>query len=178
MRTKTFVGLVFITSLAALAADKIRPLKVKVGLWEVTTTATTCGDLPIPAGLLEKLTAAQRARVKERMKAKVSEAPTTTTRRQCLTREQLDKEVTFGEDPKSCARTVVASTGNKLEMRIACVSQSQDIKSESEGTFQVTAIDSERVKGSVHLTLTGDRTAVSTSEFTARWIGPTCGSTR
>jgi Protein of unknown function (DUF3617) len=175
MRTKTLVGLVFITSLAALAADKIRPLKVKVGLWEVTTTATTSGDLPIPAGLLEKLTAAQRARVKERMKAKVSEAPIT-TRRQCLTREQLDKEVTFGEDPKSCARTVVASTGNKLEMRIACVSQSQDIK--SEGTFQVAAIDSERVKGSVHLTLTGDRTGVSTSEFTARWIGPTCGSTK
>ncbi len=176
MRTKTLVWLVFITSLAALAADKIRPLKVKVGLWEVTTNATTSGDLPIPVGLLEKLTAAQRARVKERMQSKTSEVPRITTRRQCLTREQLDMGVAFGEDPRSCARTVVASTGNKMEMRIACVSQSQDIK--SEGTFQVSAIDSERVKGSIHLTLTGDRIAVSTSEFTARWIGPTCGSTR
>jgi hypothetical protein len=94
----------------------------------------------------------------------------------CLTKEQLDQGVTFGEDRKSRTRTVLASTGSKLELRIECGSQGQGKR--SDGTFQIEAIDSERVKGSVRLTLSGDRTAASSSTFTARWIGPICRPTR
>jgi len=176
MRTNIIVGLIFITSLAVWAADKVQPLNVKVGLWDVTTTATTSGEISIPAGLLEKLTPQQRARVEERTNARTSEASRVTTRKYCLTRERLDQGVTFGEDRRSCTRSVVASTRNKLEMRIECVRQSQDMK--SEGTVQVETIDSEKVKGSVRLTVSGDRAAVSTSTFTARWIGPICTLTR
>ena len=175
-RAGYFVALALASSLQVLAADKVQPLNVKVGLWELTTAITTGGDLPIPAGLLEKLTPEQRARVEERMKARSSDSTSVSTRKHCLTREQLEKGATFGEDRKSCTRTVVTSTSNKLEMQITCVSQSQNMK--SEGTVQVEAIDTERVKGSVRLTVSGDRAADSTSTFTATWIGPICSPPR
>ena len=176
MRTPTFVGLVLIASLAVWAADKVEPLNVRVGLWEVTTTMTTSGDLPIPARLLEKLTPEQRARVEERISARSPDAKRVTTRKHCLTKNELNKGATFGEDRKSCAHTVVASTSNKLEMQIVCANPSHEIRSDE--TFRVEAIDSEKVKGSVRLTVSDERTADAGSTFTARWIGPICSSVK
>ena len=176
MRTGIFFGTILLSSAVALAADRVQPLNVKVGLWEVTTTATISGEIPIPAGLLEKLNPEQRARVEERIKVRSSEPPSVTTREHCLTKEELTKGVTFGGDRKSCTRTVVTSTSNKLEMRIECLNPGQDIK--TQGTVQVEAIDTETVKGSVRLTVSGDRAADSTSTFTATWIGPICSPPR
>ena len=152
---------------------KVQPLNVKVGLWVLTTTETASGELPIPARLLEKLTPEQRARIEDRIKAKSSEPPRMTTREHCLTKEELTKGVTFGEDRKSCTFMVLTSTRNKLEMRIECLNPGQDIK--SQGTLQVEAIDSKGVKGSIRRTALGDHTADTTSKFTAKWIGPSCG---
>ena len=37
------------------AVDKVQSLNVKLGLWEVTTIAAANTEMPIPAGLLERL---------------------------------------------------------------------------------------------------------------------------
>jgi len=96
---------------------------------------TTNGEMSIPAALLERLIPEQPARVEERMKAKSSDPPKMTRQKYCLTRKQLEKGVTFGQDRKPCTRSIFASTSNKLEMRIECVSQNQ--KNEAVGTLPV-----------------------------------------
>src|SRR5579862_1851315 len=175
MRTPILVGLIFTSSLAVRAADKVQPLDVKLGLWEVTATVTTSGQMPVPADLLARWTPEQRARVEDRLKAQSSGSTKTTTRRHCVTREDLDKGTSFGEDRKSCTRTVVSSSKSQLEMRLECEDQGM----KSVGRFQVEAIDSENVKGSIHLTASsGDHTMNSGSNLTGKWIGAVCGEAR
>jgi hypothetical protein len=113
--------------------------------------------MSIPAALLERLTPEQRARVEERMKAKSSDPPKMTRQEYCLTltRKQLENGVTFGQDRKSCTRSIFASTSNKLEMRIECGSQNQ--KNEAVGTLQLETTDPEKLQGSIRLTLDGGR---------------------
>jgi hypothetical protein len=100
MRLIPLLALVTLST-ATGAADKVRPLNVKLGLWEVTTTVMASEEIPIPAGLLEKLTPEQRARVEERIEARSSQAAKVTRRKFCLTGEQLNKGPIFGQDRKS-----------------------------------------------------------------------------
>jgi hypothetical protein len=175
MRTELFIGLVFSWFVAVWAADKVQPLNVKAGLWEVTTTVTTSGELPIPAGLLEKLTPEQRARIKDRIEARKSEPGKTTIRKLCLTRKQLDNGIPFGPDRKSCTRTVLTSSASEVDLRVECLDQG--IK--RDGTFQIEALSSENAKGSVRFSAaSGDNAMRSTSTFTANWIAPFCGPTK
>jgi len=162
--------------LALHAADKGEPLNLKAGLWQVTTTTAPSDDVMVPAALLEKLTPEQRARVEERMNAKPADAPRMIRRKYCLTKEQLDKGATFGQDRKSCTRSILASTSDMLEMRIECAGQRQGISSAE--TLLVEATDPENVKGYVHRTMDGDGPESSISTFTARWIGPICSPTK
>ena len=48
MRTKLVVVLIITASAGLWATDKYEPLNVKTGLWEVTTTVSTTGQMPIP----------------------------------------------------------------------------------------------------------------------------------
>lgn len=175
MRTTAIWGMVLLASLAIWAADKVQPLNVKIGLWEVTTIITTSEEIPIPAGLLEKLTPEQRARIQDRIEARKSEPGKTTIKKQCLTRKHLDDGIPFSRDRKSCTRTVFTSTSSKVDMHVECLEKGV----KSSGIFQIEALSSENVKGSMDVSATGgDDTTRSTSTFTARWIGPFCSTTR
>jgi hypothetical protein len=155
------------------AVDKVQSLNIKLGLWEVATTVAANTEIPIPAGLLEKLTPEQRARVEERIKAKSSDAPKVIRRKYCLTKKQLNRGPTFSPDWESCNRVILASTSNRLEVRFECASQPQEAK--SAGTLQVEAIDPENVKGCVRRAISRDRPADSSWIFTAKWTHPICG---
>ena len=169
-----FIGLLLASSIHVWAADKVQPLNLKVGLWEVTKSMTTSGEMPVPAELLARLTPEQRARLGERMKARSAEKPKTTTRKNCLTREELDKGATFSENKNSCKRTVIASTSTKAEVRVVCEDQGM----KTDVTFQIDALSAESVEGSVHLIMDGGgHTMNSNSSFTAKWVGPVCGAT-
>jgi uncharacterized protein DUF3617 len=169
-----YVGVILMASVAVWAADKVQPLNVKVGLWEVTMNMTSSGEMPVPAELLARLTPEQRARVDERMKARSAEKTKTTTHKNCLTKENLDQGTTFGEDKKSCTRTIIASTSSKAEVRLVCEDQGM----KTDATFQIDALSAESVKGSVHMMMDGGgHTMNSNSSFTAKWIGPVCGAT-
>ena len=67
MRTKLVVVLIITASAGLWATDKYEPLNVKTGLWEVTTTVSTSGQMPIPPDLLAKLTPEQRAKFEQQM---------------------------------------------------------------------------------------------------------------
>jgi hypothetical protein len=174
MRLIPLVALVALST-ALTAVDKEQSLKVKLGLWEVTTTVAANQEMPIPAGLLEKLTPEQRARVEERRKARVPDAPKVTRRKYCLTQEQLKNGPTFGLDRKSCNRTTLTSNDGRVDMHMECFDH--DMKKDE--TLHIEALGSENVKGAVSFSATGGSTAMnSESTFTARWIGPVCGPSK
>src|SRR4030095_12433973 len=120
MRRTSTLALLLLLAILGWTADKIQPLNLKVGLWEVTHTTSMSGSPPIPAELLAKMTPEQRAKLDERMKARAADPPKTSVEKSCVTAEDLKKDTLFADDDKTCARTVTSSTANKLEMRVVC----------------------------------------------------------
>lgn len=96
MRPTLLVTLIFTSFVVLWAADRVQPMDVKAGLWEVTKTTATSGQ--IPAGLLGKLTPEQRARLEERMNARSVQSQKPITYKTCVTQEQINKGFSFAED--------------------------------------------------------------------------------
>ncbi|MGA9964087.1 MAG: DUF3617 domain-containing protein [Terriglobales bacterium] len=175
MQSKFVIVLIVASPLALWAADKVQPMDVKVGLWEVTETTASSGQMPVPASLLEKLTPEQRARIEERMNARSGQPKKPITYKTCVTQEQIDKGYSFAEDPKMCTSTVVSSTTSKEEVRLECMENGMKLN----GKAQLEAIDSEHVKAQTQFVGSGgDRMMNSTSTFSAKWLGPSCGDTK
>lgn len=177
MRRGWWVALFILGCSWVWAADAIKPLDVKLGLWETTNTFQTSGmpQVSIPPDALAKLTPEQRAKVEAMMQNQGSGRPRTTTQKSCMTREKMDKREMFGEDKKDCTRTVTSSSSSKLEMHMQCTSDG----TKSNGTFRIEALNSENVKGSMEMaTTSGDRTMNMNSNFTAKWLGPDCGDVK
>ena len=171
MRTIVIV-LLLASSSAVWAENKVQPLNVRVGLWEVTTTVASNGQMPIPADLLARLTPEQRARMEERMKANSSGKTRTTTHKNCLTKEKLDRGETFSEERKTCTETLVTSTSSTVEVRVVC--ENQGVK--SNGTLHIDALNPENVQGSMHMVASGgDHSMNMSSTFTGKWIASSCG---
>ena len=175
MRTSILCGLVVVSSSFLWAADQIQPLDVKLGLWETTWTNQMTGQMPIPPEAMANLTPEQRAKLEDAMKARASGTPTKNTRRTCVTKEKMDKYNAFGDDRKSCPRTVITSTSHKLEMQLECGEEGM----KSTGTFHIEATDSENVKGTTQMVATGGgHTMNVNNSFTSKWIGSDCGSVK
>ena len=169
MKTTASFGILLVFCSGAVADDSVQPLDVKTGLWETTLNTERTGALPIPPEVLARLTPEQRAKLEERMKA--SQAPKATARKHCLTKDELNKPLSFGADDKECHRTIVTSSSSKQEFQVECTKGGM----KQHGTFRVEALSDESVKGAVQMTVTnGDKTMNMHSEFTARWIGPVC----
>lgn len=159
----------------AWAADTIQPLDVKLGLWEMTHTTQTTGQLPIPADMLAKLTPEQRAKFDQMMKEKAAEGPKTETRKHCVTKEELSRANMMGDNDKACTRTVITSTKSKLEAKIECTRQN----AKETGDYKIEAVDSSDVKGSMQMVMTGgSNTMRMNSTFSGKYIGPACGTTK
>ena len=119
------------------------------------------------------MTPEQRARVEAMMKG--SGNARTTTVKSCMTPEKMKKHEMFTNDESDCTRTVVSSSGNKLEMRLQC--NSNGIK--TDGNFRIEAVNSEKRQGSMHMVSTGgDQTMDMISNFTSKWLGPNCGDVK
>jgi hypothetical protein len=175
MVRKSFVAVIILWSFAIWAADKVQPLDIKTGLWEVTTTNLMSGMPPIPPEALARMTPEQRARMEESMKTTMSGKPKTTTRKDCVTKEKLNKDYLFGEERKDCTRTVITASSSKTEMKMQC--QEENMK--MEGTVRMEALSSEHVKGTMKMVTTGSgRTMNVDVDFNARYLGPVCGDTK
>jgi Protein of unknown function (DUF3617) len=152
-----------------LADEKVIPLDVKTGQWEMTHTTVLKGVPPIPAELLAQMPPDARARY-EAM-APSDAKPRTETRKHCVTAEDLKKSVFHGDNEKDCERKIVTSTSKRLEGRIECVHK--DVK--QVGTYAFEATDREHVKGTIKMDSAGDKHAMSfNGTFSGRWLGPTC----
>ena len=175
MRSKILAVLAVALSVSGLAAVKSQPLNIRLGLWEVSTTMTSQGGMPIPAELLARMTPEQRARMEERMKAGSAGKTKTTTRKECMTKEKQEKNEAFtAENEKVCTVAVLTSNSSKLEMKRTC--NGEGIK--SEGTIQVEVLSPESVEGKTHIVMTGSNTMSINGNFTGKWIATACGQTR
>jgi len=175
MRTTILIAVTFLWLMSLGAAAQTQPLNIRTGLWETTMTTTTSGTMPIPAELLSRLTPEQRIAMEERMKASSGEKTRTMTNQGCLTKEQLEKGVEFGQKDKECAQTVVTSTASKVDVRIACADENM----KSSGNMHFEALNPESVKGSGQMSVTGGGNTMNVkTSFTSKWLGPACGSVK
>ncbi|MGD0790245.1 MAG: DUF3617 domain-containing protein [Terriglobales bacterium] len=174
MRMKFLLALLVFSSLTLWAADKITPLNVKEGLWEMTVTHSMTGmpAMPaIPPDTLAKMTPEQRARMEAMMKG----GPSTDVRKECITKEKLEKHSAFSNNRGNCTRTVVNSTGSKLEVKFHC----EEKQTSSDGTLLVEAIGSDNVKGTMHsVTNSNGRTMNMDFTISSKYLGPACGDVK
>jgi hypothetical protein len=166
--------LIVFSSVALAAADKITMLDIKEGLWEMTTTHSMTG-MPamanIPPETLAKMPPEQRARIEGMMKG----TPTTDVRKECITKEKLEKNSAFSNNRGNCTRTIVSSTGRKLELKFHC----EEKQSSSDGTVLVEAIGTDSVKGSMHMvTDGGGRNMNMDFTFSSKYLGSACGDVK
>jgi len=175
MRNAILLGLTLLWPLALFAADDYKPLDVKLGLWESTLTSQTTGMPPLPEELLSKLTPDQRARMEAAMKARAAKGPQTRVTKSCLTKDQLDKALTFGsEGNAACKRTLINSSSTKQDIRFDCSDEKSGMK--GSGTVHVEAINSENVKGAVQVSAAGGANNMNTQmSFSAKWVSSDCG---
>jgi hypothetical protein len=130
------------------------------------------GMPPIPAELLAKMPADQRAKMEAAMKAREAQGAKSTTKRSCLTKEEMSKPLTFGDDnDKSCKRTLISSSRNKQEVRLECA----DGTTTRSGDIRFEAITPESIKGSVQMTSAGGGRSMNVNVgFAGKWIGASC----
>ena len=142
-------------------------------MWEVTTTMETTGVPPIPPEILARMTPEQKAMLESRMKAGATQGPKTEVRKHCISKEDLNKGLSFGGERGTCQRTLVSGTSHKQEIRIEC--GNAGIK--STGTIRIEAVDSEHAKFSVQITSgDGEHTMKINTTGTSKWVGGQCTS--
>jgi uncharacterized protein DUF3617 len=173
MRTKILLVVLFSAVTVAWAAQKIEPLNVKLGLWEMTMTTRTIGEMPIPAESLSKLSPEQRAKLEERMKARSAGTAQTHTYKTCLTKEKVTSNP-FA-DKKNCTSTILTSTSSKIALKVQCTEQEVQMG----GNLEFEALNTENVKGSGRMAATGgDHTMNVDATYTGKWIGSACGDVK
>lgn len=155
-------------------ADDIKPLDVKLGLWETASKTEMPGmpsSLPqIPEESLAKMPPDQRARIEAMMNSRG--VPGTMTTRSCLTKEVLDRGLNFQND-KSCTYKVTSSSASKQQVHVEC----ERGQVHNTGDLTLDRLDSEHVKGSLVMKPSVGSGDIKIS-FDTKWISSDCGSVK
>jgi Protein of unknown function (DUF3617) len=163
-------------------SQEIKPLDVKVGLWETSVTTELSG-LPAmpPMSLSEeelaKIPAAQRAQVEAAMKGRGSMGrPQTTSQKQCVTRETLNRSMYRGSD-KTCTAKVVSATSSTQQIHIECSPSG----TKAAGDMTLERVDSEHIKGTMHMKTSGGNAGRSVDvkmTTSGKWLSSDCGGVK
>ncbi len=150
---------------------KYRPLNVKPGLWDRTVVYKTAGNMPIPAGMLDKLTPEQRARFEARMNASSSADNKTQKEKVCLTKQQLEEPINFSD--QECTWTILESTSERAKGKVSCKAAGMTMT----GTGEFEALDQEHMRGAAHMISSGGGNSMTTdATFSSKWLGSNCGN--
>jgi hypothetical protein len=176
LQAKHVFALIVFSSLTIWAADSIARLNIKEGLWEVTSTHSMTG-MSIPPENLAKMPPEERARVEAMMKQNGFGAPLTEVKKECITREKLDKQVAFTANTSKCTRTIVSSTGSKLEMKLRCEREGKE--NEGDGTFLLEVVSPDMIKGTAKFaSISRGRGMNMDFTFDGRYLGSACGDVK
>jgi hypothetical protein len=180
MKVSILFGLAVLVPVAAMAADEMRPLDAKVGLWE-STVSTQMSGLPamaampqIPESALAKMTPQQRAQMESMMKSRASGGAPQVTTKVCLTRESLSSGALARQD-NSCTHKVISSSAAKQVVHVECVHG--EVK--TAGDLTVELVDPEHIKGTMAMksAMGGQNTDMKMS-FNNKWISADCGDVK
>ena len=162
---RTLVAAGLMLPLLALAADL---LNVKTGLWEITSTTLMQGAPPIPAEVLAKMSAEQRAQM-EAMFASRADKPRTHVSKECVTEEDLQEPFKPDED-ENCTRKVIKSSATAQEFELSCTG-----KHLSHGTMRVDAPTPQSMTGKLEVQIENEgKTMTLHTQLKGRWLGASC----
>jgi hypothetical protein len=178
VRTAILASLCFLWPLTSQAADEIKPLDVKPGLWETTTEIAGMPAMAmptIPPEALAKMTPQQRAQIEGMMKSRGGSLGGPMTARSCVTRESLSKAMALGQRDSSCTYKVISSTPARQQVSVECTRE--NVK--SSGDVTVERADTEHFKGTVAMKGTAGERAIDTKmTFASKWISADCGDVK
>ena len=155
-------------ALVSLAATAAEPLNVKLGLWEMSTTAATSGSM-IPPVLLAQMSAEQRSRIEAAMKQHSAGGGHTKNSKSCVTKEDLNRgkfEAGKNEDPKNCQYRVVMQTATRMESHFQCTGDAA-----RSGEMKVEALSPEQIKGAIQVSTPNGKVTV---ELAGHWLAASC----
>jgi hypothetical protein len=166
-------------------AQDIRPLDIKPGLWENTTTSQMSGvsmpNMPqIPPEKLAQMPPAQRAQVEAMMKGSAG-APQTRTSKVCITHDQLSKPI-FDTGDKSCSYNLTSSSSSSQVIHVDCTRG--NTKTGGDLTFK--RVDSEHLTGDMLMKSTGDSSTAGSAgqnvtiklAFSNKFLSSDCGDVK
>ena len=166
------IGLSVAALLPALAADNT-PLKVKPGLWEMTSDSERSGKPPIPPEALAKMSPEQRAKFEAAMQQ--SMGPQHRVMKHCVTQEDInrgfEKMDKMGED---CTQKVTTSTSSVREGSFQCSGRHN-----ASGTYRVEARSPESVVANWNMTMSNaGNTMTMKNNMQGKWLGADCGDVK
>lgn len=145
---------------ALCAPAHAQSFNAKPGAWEMTVT--TSGNV-IPADVLEKMPAEERAAVEKQM----TDARAPQTRKACVKKEDLDEDRFMRSQDPNCSVRTVSRSPTKLTMATTCTGALT-----STGTMTFEAKTPESVVGSI------DQQRDTNTKFhigiVGRWLGTSC----
>jgi hypothetical protein len=157
--------------LAAGAALGAESLKVKPGLWEMSTTTAVNGSM-IPPAMLARMPPEQRARLEASMKDHGAGGHANTTK-SCVTKEDLLRgsvRADKGEDHKNCQYRAVTQTASHMETHFHCTGEGA-----RDGEIKIEAVSPEQLKGAIQVTTPNGKVNV---QLAGRWLGSSCAGAK
>ncbi len=158
---------------AALAADNT-PLKVRPGLWEMTSDSEHSGTPPIPPEALARMSPEQRAKFEAAMQQ--SMGPRHRVVKHCVTQADIDKGFEKMENMGhgKCTQNVASSTSTLRAGTFTCNGPEN-----ASGTYRFEARSPESVVANWDVTVSNaGRTMKVKSAMQGKWLGSDCGSVK
>jgi len=151
-------------------------LDLKTGLWEMTSTGKTKGasSSMLPAGVLDHLSAGQRARIDSAMSEGMKHVDKQRVTKKCVTKETLRRGIKLDDELNGeCKDTLVSNTAEVMEMRLQCKDPHAD------GSYRLQAVSREEVSGTMTMKLSsGSGRMTMTRDMHGRWLGADCGNVK
>lgn len=157
---------VCLTALVVAQKPHVPALDVRMGMWEMTTTADVDGQT---TGVdTSKMTPQQRAQIASAMRGMTG--PRTTTSTTCLTRADFNRKNFLTHADPNCRQTLTTNTKTRLEGRIACTGANA-----MQGTMHFDAPSPTQFSGTVRSTSTErGRTTTTNITMAGTWLAAEC----
>jgi Protein of unknown function (DUF3617) len=154
-KTLTIAAICLVASVVLADTQKVQPLKVKTGLWEMTETIKWTGLPPQMAAMA---------------------APRTRAYKSCVTAKDLNTNPWADGSGYKCNWTVLNSTGSDMEVQATSCDLGENfygMKADIHGKIHVQ--NSENGTGSMAVTVSGNgQTMNGNASYTGKWIAATC----
>jgi hypothetical protein len=146
-------------------------LDIKMGLWELTTTANVGGRMPTVD--TSKMTPEQKARAEAAMKS--MSGPHTRVAKTCMTREKFNRSnFLTNQEPGTCKQTVSTNTRTALDANVVCTGERA-----MSGQFHMDAPSPTSFKGTMKSSSTQEgKTMTVDMTMAGKWLSAECGAVK